>query len=54
MVVPYRGDEEYPNSVLEIGYVTKKNTVMSKMGERFLEEIHAALEQIDKSVIYEG
>ncbi|MBE5904244.1 MAG: LysR family transcriptional regulator [Pseudobutyrivibrio sp.] len=54
IVVPYRGDEENPNSVMEIGYVTKKNSVMSKMGEQFIEEIHKALEQIDKSVIYEG
>ena len=54
IVVPYRGDEENPNSVMEIGYVTKKNSVMSKMGEQFIEEIHNALEQIDKSVIYEG
>ncbi|PHU34604.1 MULTISPECIES: LysR family transcriptional regulator [Pseudobutyrivibrio] len=54
IVVPYRGDEENPNSVMEIGYVTKKNSVMSKMGEQFIQEIHKALEQIDKSVIYEG
>ena len=54
IVVPYRGEEENPNSVMEIGYVTKKNSVMSKMGEQFIEEIHKALEQIDKSVIYEG
>lgn len=54
IVVPYCGDEENPNSVMEIGYVTKKNSVMSKMGEQFIEEIHKALEQIDKSVIYEG
>ncbi|MCR5415389.1 MAG: LysR family transcriptional regulator [Pseudobutyrivibrio sp.] len=53
IVVPFREDAENPNSVMEIGYVTKKNTVMSQIGKKFLEEIDAALEQIDKSVIYE-
>ncbi len=41
------------NSVMEIGYITKKNAVMSKIGEQYLEEIEKALDQIDKSVIYE-
>ena len=53
IVVPFRGDEENPNSVMEIGYITKKNSVMSKIGVKYLEEIDKALEQIDKSVIYE-
>ena len=53
VVVPYKGDEENPNSVMEIGYITKKNSVMSKIGEQYLKEIDIALSQIDKSVIYE-
>ena len=53
IVVPFRGDEENPNSVMDIGYITKKNSVMSKIGVKYLEEIDKALEQIDKSVIYE-
>ena len=53
IVVPYRGDEENPNSIMEIGYITKKNSVMSKIGVKYLEEIDKALAQIDKSVIYE-
>ena len=53
IVVPYKEDEENPNSIQEIGYITKKNAAMSKIGEQFLEEMHRALEQIDKSVIYE-
>ncbi len=53
IVVPFRGDAENPNSVMDIGYITKKNTVMSKMGKEFLEEVDKALDQIDKSVIYE-
>ena len=53
IVVPYREDEENPNSIMEIGYITKKNAVMSKIGVEYLEEIDKALAQIDKSVIYE-
>ena len=53
VVVPFRGDEENPNYVMDIGYVTKKNAVMSKIGKVFLEEVDKALEQIDKSVIYQ-
>ncbi|MBO6283361.1 MAG: LysR family transcriptional regulator [Pseudobutyrivibrio sp.] len=53
IVVPYREDEENPNSIMEIGYITKKNAVMSKIGQKYLEEIDVALAQIDKSVIYE-
>ena len=52
-VVPYKEDEENPNSIMEIGYITKKNSIMSKMGEEYLEEMNLALEQIDKSVLYE-
>jgi DNA-binding transcriptional LysR family regulator len=53
IVVPFRGDEENPNSVMDIGYVTKKNAIMSKLGHEYLKEIDNALEQIDKSVIYQ-
>jgi hypothetical protein len=53
IVVPFRGDEENPNSIMDIGYITKKNAVMSKTGEQYLEEVFKSLEQIDKSVIYQ-
>ena len=51
--MPFRGDEENPNSVMDIGYVTKKNAIMSKLGHEYLDEIDKSLEQIDKSVIYQ-
>ena len=38
---------------MDIGYVTKKNSIMSKTGEQYLEEVFKALDQIDKSVIYQ-
>ena len=43
VAVPFREDEDNPNSIMEIGYVTKKNSLMSKMGEEFIEELNHTL-----------
>ena len=32
VAVPFQDDEQNPNSVMEIGYITRKNTLLSKMG----------------------
>lgn len=39
VVVPFQEDEAHPNSDMEIGYLTKKNSVLSQMGERYIEEL---------------
>ena len=39
IVVPFREDEENPNSLMEIGYITKKNNILSRMGEEYIEEL---------------
>ena len=39
IAVPYKEDKENPNSYMEIGYLTKKNSVLSKVGERYIEEL---------------
>ena len=39
VAIPFRDDEENPNSVMEIGYIVKKNTVRSKMGELYIEKL---------------
>ncbi len=36
LAVPFLDDEENPNSTMEIGYVTRKNTLLSRMGERYI------------------
>lgn len=36
VTVPFRDDEQNPNSVMEIGYITRKNTIMSSLGERYI------------------
>lgn len=37
--VPFRDDEENRNSTMEIGYVVRKNTILSKMGELYVEAL---------------
>lgn len=37
--VPFQDDEQNPNSVMEIGYVTRENTILSQMGERYVAAI---------------
>ena len=39
VAVPFRDDAQNPNSVMEIGYIVKKNTVRSKMGELYIEKL---------------
>ena len=39
VVVPFRDDEENQNSIMEIGYITKKNSVLSRMAEEYIEEL---------------
>lgn len=39
LAVPFRDDENNPNSMMEIGYVTRKNTILSGMGEEYIEAI---------------
>ena len=39
IAVPFHADEQNPNSLMEIGYVTRKNTILSQMGERYIHYI---------------
>ena len=43
IAIPYREDEYHRNSSMEIGYIIKKNTVLSEFGEVFLQEIRKYL-----------
>ena len=44
MAVPYQEDEENPNSVMDIGYITRKNSVLSGAGEKYVQELKRYLE----------
>jgi DNA-binding transcriptional LysR family regulator len=46
VVVPFCEDEENQNTTMEIGYITKKNSVLSKMGEDYLAELKRYLNEV--------
>lgn len=46
VVVPFREDAENPNSIMEIGYITKKNSMLSKMGEEYIEELNKYFDNV--------
>ena len=39
VAIPFEADESHANSNMEIGYVVKKNVMLSKMGELYIEEM---------------
>ena len=43
VAVPFKSDKENPNSVMEIGYILKKNIILSKTGEEYIEQLKSYL-----------
>lgn len=43
LTIPYQGDEEHQNTLMEIGYIRRKGTVLDEIGETFLREIRKYL-----------
>ena len=43
IAVPYEADSENPNSVMEIGYLTRKDSLNSELGKRYIEALRAYL-----------
>ena len=41
--VPFEADDANPNSAMEIGYIVKRNSLLSKMGTLYIEKIKAYL-----------
>lgn len=39
IAVPFRDDEQNPNSMMEIGYVVRKNTILSQMGALYIDKL---------------
>lgn len=39
LVIPFEADEDNPNSVMEIGYITKKHSVISNIGEVYIQKL---------------
>ncbi|MBE5854872.1 MAG: LysR family transcriptional regulator [Lachnospiraceae bacterium] len=46
IVVPFAEDEENTNTVQHVGYLTKKNAVLSQMGEKYVEELKKYLASV--------
>lgn len=51
LAVPFEADSVEENSDMEIGYITKKNTVLSSIGKRYIEEIQNYLGEKAKELI---
>ena len=43
LAIPYEADESNPNSIMEIGYIRKDDTVLSRIGKRYIEELQKYL-----------
>lgn len=43
LAIPFEDDERNRNSVMEIGYVVRKNAVLSQIGELYVEELKRCL-----------
>ncbi len=39
IAVSFRDDKQNPNSVMEIGYITKENAILSSMGELYVDKL---------------
>ena len=48
VAVPFEATEEMQGSKMEIGYIVKRNLVMSRMGELYIKEIKRYLEEHNK------
>lgn len=46
LVIPFEESADSPNTIMEIGYITKKNASLSEMGRQYIEEIEKSLEEI--------
>lgn len=44
LAIPFEDDEQNPNSIMEIGYITRKNVLLSGMGERYVEALKKYLQ----------
>ena len=43
IAVPFHDSNPEEDSAMEIGYITRKNVLLSQMGERYIEEIRKYL-----------
>ena len=51
VAVPFRDDEENQNSTMEIGYIVRKNVILSKMGEQYVCLLKRYLEKEESNTV---
>ena len=44
IAVPYEADDENPNSLMEIGYITRKTSLLTNVGEKYVLELQRYLD----------
>jgi hypothetical protein len=44
VAIPYAADEDNAAGPMEIGYITRKNSILSPAGTRYIEELNKYLE----------
>ena len=50
LAIPFEGDEQNQNSDMEIGYIIRKNSILSKVGNLYVSSLKKYLEQNTVSV----
>ena len=45
LVIPFKASADTPNTIMEIGYITKKNASLSSMGKRYIDEMIKSLKK---------
>ncbi|PYG89457.1 DNA-binding transcriptional LysR family regulator [Ruminiclostridium sufflavum DSM 19573] len=50
ITIPFEADVEHENSTMEIGYIVKKNMLLSEMGRLYIEEIKHYLQPGSESI----
>lgn len=43
IAVPFAPDDEHPGETMTVGYITKKNLLLSKVGKIYIEELKRTL-----------
>ena len=49
LAVPFEADSVEENSVMEIGYITKKSSILSEIGARYIKEVEEYLLQAQRT-----
>lgn len=50
VAVPFKSDKNNKNSVMEIGYITLKNSLLSEAGKRYIEELQNYLSSVHAGI----